>query len=271
MRKMKVFSILLMLVLLVSVVFSPEMVSAKTKKDVKPTKITLNVKNKTMYTNQTFALKVTEVKPSSASVSVTWTSSNPKVATVDENGLVTSLKAGTVKITAIATTNKKIKASCVVKVKKFKPSKLTAKVIKITSSTDYLRKAGYTNKTISTYSELKAFINEARDKFIALGGKKEDFNKSKFYVSLKKYSKGYFKTRVLYLLEGSTISKEQQVKVRQLTRVQAADGDIIGKLSVTYSQLPENSDPAAKIYYQQYFVEVKNTTAKTIGKVKLAK
>ncbi len=275
MKKMKVFAVLLMFVLLVSVVFSPEVVSAKpnkANKTTKPTKITLNVKNKSIYVNQTFELKVAKVKPSNASVTVTWTSSNPKVATVDEKGVVTAVKAGTAKITASATTNKKIKASCVVKVKKFKPTKITAKVIKITSSKDYLRMAGYETKTITTYTELKAFMNEASDKYVAAGyGTKKDFKKTKFYVQLKKYSKGFFKTKVLYLLEGSTIGKEQKVKVRQVTKVLAKDGDFIGKLAVTYSPVPEKPEPSTKTYYQQYFVEVKKSTAKTLDEVELAK
>ncbi len=54
--------------------------------------------------------------PSTASAAVTWTSSNPSVATVSEDGTVTAHKAGTATITATSTVNSAITATATVTV-----------------------------------------------------------------------------------------------------------------------------------------------------------
>ena len=63
-----------------------------------------------MTTNPTLKLYA-EVYPGNASQSVKWTSSNAKIASVDENGLVTCLKTGKVSITATAQDGSGKKAS----------------------------------------------------------------------------------------------------------------------------------------------------------------
>lgn len=61
------------------------------------------------------ALTVVSV-PSSVSSSVSWTSSNPSVATVSADGTVKALKAGTATITATSTVNSSIKATATITV-----------------------------------------------------------------------------------------------------------------------------------------------------------
>ena len=51
-------------------------------------------------------------------VSVTWTSSNPTVASVDSTGCVTGYKAGTCTITAVSKSNSSVKATYTVTVEK---------------------------------------------------------------------------------------------------------------------------------------------------------
>lgn len=64
--------------------------------------VTLN-KNKLTLNKDAKETLVATVNPSDADdATVTWTSSDPSVATVDENGLVTALAGGTTKITASA-------------------------------------------------------------------------------------------------------------------------------------------------------------------------
>lgn len=86
--------------------------TAKIKKaTVSPSKKTLNV-------GQTVTLK-TKVKSPSKGVAnlFTWTSSNKKVASVDANGKVKALKAGTATITGTATDGSKKKVTCKITVK----------------------------------------------------------------------------------------------------------------------------------------------------------
>ena len=64
----------------------------------KPTKITLKATSKTVDIKGKVKVSVKSVKPSKASKSVTYKSSNKKIATVSSKGAVTGKKKGTVKI-----------------------------------------------------------------------------------------------------------------------------------------------------------------------------
>lgn len=85
------------------------------------TKVQLNTTKKTMYKGQKYTLKA-KVSPAKATQSVTWTSSNSKIATVDKKGKITAKNTGTVTITAKASNGKK--AKCSVKVVKA-PTKIS--------------------------------------------------------------------------------------------------------------------------------------------------
>ncbi len=78
-----------------------------------PGKVTLEPKTLELEEGQSYTLAVTLPKKT-ASNKLTWTSSNKKVAAVDENGTVTAIKEGTAKIT-VRTFNK-MKAVCTVTV-----------------------------------------------------------------------------------------------------------------------------------------------------------
>ena len=64
-----------------------------------------------MLVGQKYRLKVKKVKPNKATKKVKWKSSNKRIATVSNSGVVKAKRAGTVKITAISKKNKKAKAS----------------------------------------------------------------------------------------------------------------------------------------------------------------
>ena len=88
----------------------------------KPTKITLKATSKTVDIKGKVKVSVKSVKPSNASKSVTYKSSNKKIATVSSKGTVTGKKKGTVKITATSKTNKKVKSTIKITVKDLKAS-----------------------------------------------------------------------------------------------------------------------------------------------------
>lgn len=79
--------------------------------------ITLNVTSTETTIGGEETLSVTNVLPSNATdKTVTWSSSNNNIATVDQNGKVTAVAYGTVKITATANDGSGVKAECEVTV-----------------------------------------------------------------------------------------------------------------------------------------------------------
>lgn len=81
------------------------------------TKITLDTTNVTMWAGATRQLGVS-IEPANADIkTVTYGSSNPDVATVSSNGLITAKKKGTATITVTATDGSGKSASCAVIVK----------------------------------------------------------------------------------------------------------------------------------------------------------
>ena len=84
------------------------------KEPVKPESITLNKKNASLTEGETLQLTAT-VNPSDAEdKTVIWISDNTGVATVDGNGLVTAMRAGTANI--IATISNNLAAVCTITV-----------------------------------------------------------------------------------------------------------------------------------------------------------
>lgn len=82
------------------------------------TTITLNKTTTEITVGNNETLTVTEVLPSNATdKTVTWSSADNAIATVDENGKVTAVAAGRVKITATANDGSGIKGECEVTVK----------------------------------------------------------------------------------------------------------------------------------------------------------
>lgn len=83
--------------------------------DVKVMGVSLDITSKEIAIGESFTLKAT-VTPSNATMkSVSWSSSDESVATVNANGVVTALKVGSCKIT-VATDDGNKTASCVVTV-----------------------------------------------------------------------------------------------------------------------------------------------------------
>ena len=68
--------------------------------EIEPTSIALSQNSATMYPNMTVNLSATVLPEDAADKSVSWTSSDPTVASVSFDGIVTALKAGNATITA---------------------------------------------------------------------------------------------------------------------------------------------------------------------------
>ena len=97
--------------------------------------------------------------PSGASRSVTWTSSNPSVATVS-SGVVKALASGTTTITATSTKNTAIKVSATVKVKAVSSIEVEGTPVKATySSGEVFNPAGLTVTTTYTDGSTAVIAN----------------------------------------------------------------------------------------------------------------
>ena len=78
--------------------------------------ITLNMTEASLKVNETTTLTATVLPETATNKSVTWTSSNESVATVDADGVVTAIAAGEATITATTTDGSDLSASCKVTV-----------------------------------------------------------------------------------------------------------------------------------------------------------
>ncbi len=105
-----------------------------TPADFKVTKITITTKSPKIAAGKKVALTATVFPADATNSKLTWTSSNPKWASVNaDTGLVTTKKAGkgkTVTITAAATDGSGIKAAVKVKIMKNAVKKITLKAAK---------------------------------------------------------------------------------------------------------------------------------------------
>lgn len=109
----KFFSSILAMMVVITTIFANDITGIAAAKST----ITLSSKQETIAAGRSVQLKVKAIK-GLKSKSVTWKSSNTKVAKVSSKGKVTGLKAGSSKITAVSKVNKKVKATCKITVKK---------------------------------------------------------------------------------------------------------------------------------------------------------
>ena len=104
---------------------------------IKVTKVTLNKTTASVVKGKTVALTATVTPTNATNKNVTWKSSNTKIATVDGNGKVTAVAAGTATITCTAKADKSKSATCkitvtnpAVKVTKLRMNKTSVDLLK---------------------------------------------------------------------------------------------------------------------------------------------
>lgn len=262
----------LTMLLILSLIFSVYPSSIVYAKEA-PKQIILSSKNQTIYTNQTITLKVKKVKPKGALTDVKWSSSDKKVAKVTKEGKVTGVKAGTATITAVSKKDKTVKASCKIKVLKFKTKTLKVKKSYVSSSNPYLESSGKTYKVIKTYGEFSDFKKDMQKKYAKYNsrGSESEFQKSAYGKKLKKYNKSYFDSKVLVIIEGSTPSSSRKIEVGDFKLSQNKKGKIYANLYVTEILPKEDASEPCDMNYQQHFIELKKKDIKGIQSYRIIK
>lgn len=212
--------------------------------EVKVSSIKLNDTSKTLYNGKSTTLKATVFPINATNKSLTWKSSNTKVATVDKNGKVKALKVGNAIITATSTDGSNVSAQCKIKV--------VQRVTKITlnKSIINLSKKGKTAKL-----KAKVYPNNAYDKSVNWtsnnkkvatvdknGKIKATTNKGTTYVNAIAKDGSKIRTRILVVVGE---------KVKKIT---------LNKTSITLSRSTKN------ITYQlKKSIKNKNATYKCVS------
>ncbi len=122
----KKFTVWFIIFVLMVTIMPAWTITAEAKTTVK--KLTLNMKSVTLQVGDSMNLKVTEVTPSSASYEVVWKSTNKKVVTVSDSGVIKAKKNGTAIVTARAK-NGTAKVKCKVTVVEKKKTKSNVLVV----------------------------------------------------------------------------------------------------------------------------------------------
>lgn len=130
----------------------------------KPTKITLKSTYKTVDIGGNVTVSVKSVKPANASKSVTYKSSNTKVATVTSKGVVTGKKAGKVTITATSKASSKVKATLKLTVKDIRPTSVT---VNKSSVTGYMGSAASIKASVKPANSNQKVSYSSSDKTVA--------------------------------------------------------------------------------------------------------
>ena len=176
--------------------------------DIKVSSIKLNTKNHTMYSNQYVQLKATVLPNNAYNKSVTWKSSNSKIATIDKNGKVKALKVGNAIITATSTDGSNVSAQCKIKV----VQRVTK--IKLNKSIINLSKKGKTAKLKATVLPNNAYnksvtwkSNNTKVVTVDKNGKiKATTNKGTTYVNAIAKDGSKIRTRILVVV-GEKVKK----------------------------------------------------------------
>lgn len=212
--------------------------------EVKVSSIKLNDTSKTLYNGKSTTLKATVFPTNATNKSLTWKSSNTKVATVDKNGKVKALKVGNAIITATSTDGSNVSAQCKIKV--------VQRVTKITlnKSIINLSKKGKTAK-------LKATVhpNNAYDKSVNWTSN----NKKVAKVDKNGKIKATTNKGTTYV---NAIAKDGS-KIR--TRILVVVGEKVKKITLNKSSITLNRGAKNITYQLKKSIKNKNATYKCVS------
>ena len=212
--------------------------------EVKVSSIKLNDTSTTLYNGKSTTLKATVFPTNATNKSLTWKSSNTKVATVDKNGKVKALKVGNAIITATSTDGSNVSAQCKIKV--------VQRVTKITlnKSIINLSKKGKTAKLKAT-----VYPNNAYDKSVNWTSN----NKKVAKVDKNGKIKATTNKGTTYV---NAIAKDGS-KIR--TRVLVVVGEKVKKITLNKTSVTLNRGAKNRIFQLKKAIKNKNATYKGVS------
>lgn len=188
--------------------------------------VSLDKTEATIYTTKSLQLKATVLPEDAFNKNVSWTSSNEKVATVDENGKVTAVGSG--KTTITCTTEKRgLKATCVVTV--LKKTEVISMTLNRTSLSAYKGNTYTLKATINpenaTFKDVKWKSSDTKVVKVSSSGKITPVSAGKATITCTSVDNPMVKqsctVRVYVKPTGVTLNKKSvsvyEGKTRQLT------------------------------------------------------
>lgn len=163
------------------------------------TSIKLNASTKAIYNGKSFALKATVNPKNAANKTVTFSSNNRRIATVNAKGVVVGKKPGTAYITVKAKDGSNKSARCKVIVKQQKATKLTISAKKTTT----LKKKGASVKIKATLSPSNTYNKQ---------------------IKVTSSKKGIVKLSASKINSGKTVTVKATKKGSTVVKFTAADG-----------------------------------------------
>ena len=195
---------------------------------VKAQSIKISAPTNTIFENQKIKLRV---KPSEKKGRMKWKTSNSRIASVSQSGVVTGKRAGKVKIRAISADNHQKKASYVIRVRKFKERSLSAKTT-VVSSPGSLFSAKKNYQTFQSKDEIRKYLDSIRKE-----------NKYSFYEvkkELKKYKESFFRKKSLCIVCVAAGSSSMPVAAGEVAISQNKKGTVIGNVHVKVGEQPSD-------------------------------
>lgn len=163
------------------------------------TSIKLNASTKAIYNGKSFTLKATVNPKNAANKTVTFSSNNTRIATVNAKGVVVGKKPGTAYITVKAKDGSNKSARCKVIVKQQKATKLTISAKKTTT----LKKKGASVKIKATLSPSNTYNKQ---------------------IKVTSSKKGIVKLSASKINSGKTVTVKATKKGSTVVKFTAADG-----------------------------------------------
>lgn len=227
-----------------------------------------NIQKKQVYIKQTLTLPMPE---NIAKSQVKWSSNNKKIVSVTQRGKITGRKKGTAIVKAVRKKDKKVLAVYEVNVKKFKETRIPAK-IKVTnnSAKGYLKLLNKKYDVITSEKELEQLKKEFCKCYVSAGlGSEAQGKKTEFYKKLSSYKKSFFAKKSLCIMENVLSGGGQTTKTKKLVRKQNTNGNVYGQLQITYQKLSEDANTVTQVAYQEYFIELDKTEAANLQNYKI--